>query len=61
MNSKKAMLYTLLLSAALFAFQTAASKLGGFIAGYFDYSGIDPDNCFMRISVHHIIQMLAMP
>ena len=59
MNAKKAMLYTLLLSAALFAFQTAASKLGGYAAGQFDYSAMDPDNCFMGISVHHIVQMLA--
>ena len=59
MSSKKTILYALLLSLALFVFQTAASKLGGFIAGRFDYSGVDPDNCFMRISVHHIVQMLA--
>ena len=59
MNSKKTMLCAVLITVLLFAFQTGASKLGGFIAGCFDYSGIDPDNCFMGISVHHIVQMLA--
>ena len=59
MNYKKAMLYTLLLSVALCVFQTVASKLGGFVAGQFDYSIIDPDNCFVSISVHHIVHMLV--
>ena len=43
----------------LFFIQTFASKLGGFIAGLFDYTAIDKDGTFMYITIHHIVQMLV--
>jgi membrane protease YdiL (CAAX protease family) len=35
-------------------------KLGTFIANLFDYSLIDPDNAFMWISIHHMVQALVV-
>ncbi|MBO4579985.1 MAG: CPBP family intramembrane metalloprotease [Clostridiales bacterium] len=43
----------------LFIFQYAASRMGSFVAGRFDYSTVDKDGLFMSVAVHHIIQMLA--
>lgn len=42
----------------IFVFQQIASKVGSFVSDLFDYSFVDQDNLFLRISVHHIIQML---
>lgn len=41
----------------LFIVQTFASKCGSAVANLFDYKWIDQDDIFMRISVHHVIQM----
>ncbi len=40
----------------LLLFQQAASYVGNLIANLFSYSQIDPDNTFMSITVHHIVQ-----
>lgn len=37
-----------------------APRIGGFVAGLFNYAAIDPDGAFMWISVHHIVQALAI-
>lgn len=37
-----------------------APRIGGFVAGLFNYASIDPDGAFMWISVHHIIQALVI-
>lgn len=44
-------------AAGLFVFQSLASKAGGLVAGFFDYSCIDKDGVFMYITVHHLVQM----
>lgn len=56
---KEKLLHILLAVLGLFAVQTFASKLGGFIANSFNYATIDKDGTFMSISVHHIIQMVV--
>lgn len=40
----------------LLLFQQTASYVGNLIANLFPYSQIDPDNTFMSITVHHIVQ-----
>ena len=45
-------------AAGLFVFQSVASKTGSLVAGLFDYSAVDKDGVFMRITVHHVVQML---
>ena len=47
-----------LITIILFLIQTFASKLGGVVADFFDYTMIDKNGVFMRISLHHIVQML---
>lgn len=42
----------------LFVVQTLASRCGSVIADLFDYTWIDQDDIFMRISVHHTVQMV---
>lgn len=42
----------------IFAIQSIASKLGGVIAGLFDYHSIDKDNAFLWITTHHLVQMI---
>lgn len=42
----------------IFAIQSIASKLGGVIAGLFDYHSIDKDNAFLWITIHHLVQMI---
>jgi len=42
----------------VFVFQQMASKIGGFAADLFDYSSMDPDNAYLWITVHHIVQMV---
>jgi membrane protease YdiL (CAAX protease family) len=37
-----------------------APRIGGFVAGLFNYSAIDPDGAFMWISIHHIVQALVI-
>ena len=38
----------------------SAPRIGGFVAGMFNYASIDPDGSFMWISVHHIVQALVI-
>lgn len=40
----------------LLLFQQTASYVGNLIANLFSYAQIDPDNSFMSITVHHIVQ-----
>ncbi len=47
------------ITAVIFIIQYVFSFIGGHISGLFDYSVIDSDDLFMRISVHHIVQMLC--
>lgn len=47
-----------LLSVVLLVFQRLADTLGGAIADMGSYSGIDPGGLFMRVSVHHLVQMV---
>lgn len=59
-NTKtRKIIYTFIAILFLFFIQTFASKLGGFIAGLFDYTAIDKDGTFMYITIHHIVQMLV--
>lgn len=51
-------IYVFLTTMILFVVQTFASKFGGVIADLFDYRMIDKDGIFMRVSVHHIVQMI---
>ncbi len=37
-----------------------APRIGGTVAGLFNYASIDPDGSFMWISVHHIVQALVI-
>lgn len=53
------LIHILLAVFGLFAVQAFASKLGSFIANSFNYATIDKDGTFMRISVHHIVQMVV--
>lgn len=55
----KKTIYILLAILGLFAFQSFASKLGGFVADLFQYEVIDKDGTFMSVSVHHIVQMIV--
>lgn len=43
---------------AVFLFQVAVGKLGNLAAGWVDYKAVDPNNVFMRLSIHHAVQML---
>lgn len=43
-------------AAVLLIFQQLASFAGGWFAKLFTYAGIDPDNTFMSVIVHHIVQ-----
>lgn len=40
----------------LLVFQQTASYVGNLVANLFSYSKIDPDNTFMSITVHHVVQ-----
>lgn len=51
-------MFVFLLTIFLFVIQSLCSKIGGWMADVFDYSQIDNDGLFMRISVHHIVQAL---
>ncbi len=55
----KKIIYLFITILFLFVVQTFASKIGGFVAGLFNYATIDKDSTFMSISVHHIIQMMV--
>ena len=55
----KKIIHIFLAILCLFIVQTFASKLGGFIADLFRYATLDKDGTFMRISVHHIVQMIV--
>ena len=48
---------TAVLFVMLFLVQLLFSRFGFFISQMFDYSSLDPDNLFLQVSVHHIIQM----
>lgn len=50
-------LYFLILTVVLFVIQRVFSKISWLIADIFDYSSIDKDGLFMRLFVHHILQM----
>lgn len=56
-NISKSIIF-LILTIILFVIQYFFSKIGWIIADIFDYSSIDKDSLFMRLSVHHIMQML---
>ncbi len=56
MKNFKKMMFSLILMIILLW----APRVGGFIAGLFDYTAIDPDGSFMWISVHHIAQALII-
>ena len=51
-------IYVFLTTMILFVVQTFASRFSGVIADLFDYTIIDKDGIFMRVSVHHIVQMI---
>ena len=53
-------LLKILITLALMLILLWAPRIGGFVAGLFDYATIDPDGSFMWISVHHIIQALVI-
>ncbi len=42
----------------LWVIQTFVSKLAGYVSGKIDYVFIDPDNVFLYITFHHLIQMM---
>lgn len=42
----------------LFSFQQFASQVGSVVANLFDYNPLDPNNAFLRVSIHHVIQAL---
>ena len=48
-----------LLTAVLFAIQFLFSRFGSLIAGLFDYSAIDKDGLFAKITIHHIVQLIC--
>ncbi|MBR6147075.1 MAG: CPBP family intramembrane metalloprotease [Lachnospiraceae bacterium] len=50
---------TAILIAALFIIQQLFSRFGFFVSKLFDYLSLDPDDLFLQVSVHHIIQMLC--
>lgn len=50
---------TAILIVALFGVQFILSRFGFFISQLFDYSSLDPDDIFVQVSVHHIIQMIC--
>ena len=50
---------TAILIVVLFAVQFLFSRFGFFVSQLFDYSSWDPDDLFLQVSVHHIIQMLC--
>ncbi len=43
---------------ALLLFQTLAAKAGSIASSWFDYSSLDPDDLFMALCVHHIVQAI---
>ncbi|MEG0367022.1 MAG: hypothetical protein RR585_09320 [Coprobacillus sp.] len=51
-------IYFILAFVALFVFLQFISVISGFIANLFNYNYLDPDNIFMYMSVHHIIQIV---
>lgn len=46
----------LLAVVCLLLFQQLASFAGGWVATLFSYYKVDPDNTFMSITVHHVVQ-----
>lgn len=51
-------IYLFLATMILFIVQSFASKFGELIADLFNYTMIDKDDIFMRVSVHHVVQMI---
>ena len=58
-NSHTKYFITAVLFVILFLVQLLFSRFGFFISQLIDYSSLDPDNLFLQVSVHHIIQMLC--
>lgn len=58
-NNHTKYVITAVLFVILFLVQLLFSRFGFFISQLFDYSSLDPDNLFLQVSVHHIIQMLC--
>lgn len=54
----KRIIYIFLVTMVLFVVQSLVSKFGGLIADLFHYTLIDKDGIFMRVSVHHVVQMM---
>ncbi len=59
MKDKKIIINLFFTVIILFVIQFFASNLGSIVASLFNYTAIDKDNVFMKIAVHHIIQMLV--
>ena len=57
-TKKRKIIYVFLATMILFVVQSFASKFGELITDLFNYTMIDKDGIFMRVSVHHIVQMI---
>ncbi len=55
-NSKKNVIFLALTAIGLFVVQTLAAKMGSLVAGQFNYAYFDPDDLFLSLCVHHIVQ-----
>lgn len=51
-------LIAVILMVILFVIQFLSSRLGWFVAQFFDFSVIDKDGLFAEVTVHHIVQMI---
>ncbi len=58
-NSKKNAIFLALTAIGLFVVQTLAAKMGSLVAGKFNYAYFDPDDLFLSLCVHHIVQAIV--
>ncbi len=59
MNSRNNGIFLALTVICLFVIQTLAAKTGSLVAGLFDYAYFDPDDLFLSLCVHHIVQAIV--
>lgn len=56
--TKKNYFFCGLVVPGLFILQAIAAKIGSLVANLFNYTVLDPDNLFMFLCVHHIVQAI---
>ncbi len=59
MNSKKNGIFLVLTVIGLFVMQTLAARIGSLVAIQFNYAYFDPDDLFLSLCVHHIVQAIT--